>query len=299
MKVTLDLDKLLAEQKISLQDYHKLQELAAFSMTTLAFNILAGFGVIAVCAAALVLVPSALTAIVLGLCIFLASLGFFNSQWDVLANIGVLLGALLFTGGIIGVDGGTCRSFFAATAIFALIGIGLRSHLLIVLAILALSTTLGAQAGYAFATYFFGINEPFLVIVVFTLLSAGFYASAKKLPPEYQSLAITAAKTSVFMVNMGFWIASLWGEHFPRLGWSLSAGAFAVLWALALVAAGIFAWQQKRRWLLNTACVFGGIHLYTQWFERLGATPLGVLCAGLLALVFAIALRALNKGERK
>ena len=40
--------------------------------------------------------------------------------------------------------------------------------------------------------------------------------------------------------------------------------------------------------------VFGGIHFYTQWFERLGASPATVLVAGLLALTFAFALRTLN-----
>jgi len=36
------------------------------------------------------------------------------------------------------------------------------------------------------------------------------------------------------------------------------------------------------------------MHFYTQWFERLGASAQTVLIAALLALGFAIGLRALN-----
>jgi hypothetical protein len=46
--------------------------------------------------------------------------------------------------------------------------------------------------------------------------------------------------------------------------------------------------------LVNVVAVFGGIHFYTQWFERLGASAETVLIAGLLALGFAVGLRALN-----
>jgi len=45
---------------------------------------------------------------------------------------------------------------------------------------------------------------------------------------------------------------------------------------------------------VNTVAVFGAIHFYAQWFERLGASPGSVLTAGLLALILAIGLRALN-----
>jgi hypothetical protein len=53
--------------------------------------------------------------------------------------------------------------------------------------------------------------------------------------------------------------------------------------------------RANRRWVVNVATVFGAIHFYTQWFERLGATPVSVLVAGLLALGIAVALRYFNK----
>jgi iron complex transport system permease protein len=75
----------------------------------------------------------------------------------------------------------------------------------------------------------------------------------------------------------------------------IPAAAFSILWAVALLATGIWAVQVNRRWLVNLVAVFAGIHFYTQWFERLGATPLSVLLGGLVILASAFALWALNR----
>ena len=69
---------------------------------------------------------------------------------------------------------------------------------------------------------------------------------------------------------------------------------FSIGWAIALIAVSIWAWKANRRWVINIAAVFGGIHFYTQWFEHLGADPITVLISGLLALGFALGLRAMN-----
>jgi iron complex transport system permease protein len=47
--------------------------------------------------------------------------------------------------------------------------------------------------------------------------------------------------------------------------------------------------------LVNLVAVFAGIHFYTQWFERLGATPLSVLIGGLAMLASAVALWMFNR----
>ena len=74
MKVTLDLDQLLADGKITRAEYEKLGAMAAKSTGSLAFNILIGFGVIAVSGAALALLPAPATAIVIGLCVLVSGL---------------------------------------------------------------------------------------------------------------------------------------------------------------------------------------------------------------------------------
>ena len=61
-----------------------------------------------------------------------------------------------------------------------------------------------------------------------------------------------------------------------------------------LIGAALWAMRANRRWLVNIVAVFGAIHFYTQWFERLGATPLSVLLGGLLMLAFALALWGFN-----
>jgi hypothetical protein len=75
----------------------------------------------------------------------------------------------------------------------------------------------------------------------------------------------------------------------------IPATVFSVLWAVALLGAGIWAVQVNRRWLVNLVAVFAGIHFYTQWFERLGATPLSVLLGGLVMLASAFALWMFNR----
>jgi hypothetical protein len=41
---------------------------------------------------------------------------------------------------------------------------------------------------------------------------------------------------------------------------------------------------------VNMAATFAGIHFYTQWFERLRATPEMVIAAGVIAIAFAFGL---------
>ena len=75
----------------------------------------------------------------------------------------------------------------------------------------------------------------------------------------------------------------------------IPAMAFSVMWAVALLGAGFWAVGANRRWLVSLVTVFSGIHFYTQWFERLGATPLSVLLGGLVMLASALALWLFNR----
>jgi hypothetical protein len=46
--------------------------------------------------------------------------------------------------------------------------------------------------------------------------------------------------------------------------------------------------RNGRRFLVNTVATFAGIHFYTQWFERLGATPLTVIAGGAVAILLGL-----------
>jgi hypothetical protein len=297
MKITLDIDQLLSEGAITQAEYEKLIGLAAKSTGSLAFNILIGFGVIAVSGAALALVPAPATAIVIGLLILVAGLALLRSgreQLKVLSNICILVGALMAGGGVVTEFKGSLASILSVTAIFAVASIFARSTLLAVLATLMLSASIGAKTGYFHASYFLVIQEPTITVILFSLLAIGLYQLSKRLSFEYERISLASARTGVFLVNFGFWVGSLWGERSDSREVIISDSYFAVLWAIVLIVTAIWSWKSNRRWVLNTVATFGGIHFYTQWFEHLGASPGTVLIAGLLALGFAVGLRSMN-----
>ena len=318
MKVTLDLSKLLEQGKLTPAEADRLRALAADDTGALAINILVGFGIVAVSVGAVALVPTPLTALIIGLVVFAAGLAFTllgKERWTLLGQICLVVGALMFCGAVLAIGKGALAAMLIVTAALAGAAIVARSSLLMVAAVLALGACLGARSGYWHATYMLAIYEPLITIVLFGLLALGTYYLSKSLPADYERLALMAARTSVFMVNFGFWIGSLWGDDLLLIR-SLRGGnpgipsnlhmfqsnlqtippvAFVVGWAVVLVGTGIWAVQENRRWVVNIVAVFAAIHFYTQWFERLGLDPMSVLVGGLLMLAFAIGLWMFNK----
>lgn len=295
MKYLLDLDKLLEEKKISSEEHTRLKGYSMQDTGSLAFNILVSFGVIAVSGASIVLAPTPYTPIILGILISFIGLSPLRQieKWQLFTQICTLIGALLLAGGILWQFAGETSAWIVVTLLFATVGVILQSGLLIALAVLSLSCTLGSETMYNHASYFLVIDKPTMTIITFSILAVLTYLGSLHLPSNYQRLAIVASRTSLFLINLGFWIGSLWGDVFHN-GSSISDVTFAVIWALMLIGTGAWAVYANRRWALNICAVFAAIHLYTQWFEHLGATPESVLIAGILALAFAIGLRSLN-----
>ncbi len=312
MKITLDISKLVEEGKLTREEADKLTALAAHDTGSLGVNILIGFGVVAIAAGAVALVPTPLTAVSLGLALFAAGCAIVLNrvqQWILLGQICLVIGALMFGGGVIAYGAGSLASMLIVTAAFALAAIAARSSLLMALAVLAASACLGARTGYSNAVYSLAIFEPTLTVVLFSALALIAYQASQRLPAGYERLAITAARTSLLLINFGFWVGSLWGDPLMLLrsmnakDTSLAsmtktvipAAVFSILWAVVLLGAGIWAVQVNRRWLVNLVAVFAGIHFYTQWFEHLGATPLSVLLGGVVMLASAFALWMFNR----
>lgn len=307
MKVTLDLDRLLSQRQIDQPEYDRLRLLSQAGTTKLAFNVLVAFGVIAVAGATLALLPTAATAVALGAAIGVAGLALVQQrarQRQLLAVACVVTGALLFGGGIVKLGDGSVAAFAIVAVVFASAAMAVRSGLMASLAVLALSCCLGARTGYLHATYMLGIEAPVYTIALFSFLAALLHWLVPRVAIAYRGPMSAAMRTSVFLVNFGFWVASLWGDRsaLARAGidvawWSApgEARAFAVLWALALLAAAVWAWKRDRRWLVNVVAVFAAIDFYTQWFEWLGATPWSVLLAGLAALALAVCLTSFNR----
>lgn len=314
MKVVLDVDKLLAQRLISPDEHARLKKFAAEDTGSLAFNILIGFGVIATVVGALAFFPSPAAVILSGL--ILAAAGVYlrathRNAWGLLGWILLLVGSLGASGGIIYLTKGGTEGLLVVTILCLLGGAFARSGLLVALSVLALSATVGAAMAYSHAAYFLIIQQPTATVVLFALLSWGAYMLSLRLPSPYQPLALVFARTSLFLVNFGFWVGSLWGDRvwlrayrYHGLGWGLHSAreipdwVFAIGWAVALAATGVWAARRNRRWVVNLVAVFGAIHFYTQYFERLGASPAKILIAGLTALGIAFAIVKYNKGFR-
>ena len=312
MKITLDISRLVEEGKVTPEEAQRLIALASRETGSLAINILIGFGVVAIAAGVVALVPTPLTAVTLGLALTAAGFAVLVSrvkQWDVLGQICLVIGALMLCGGVIAFGEGSLAAMLIVTAVLALIAAAARSSLLTVLAVLAASACLGAKAGYAHAMYSLAIFEPTLTIVLFSALAFAAYQVSKRLPADYERIALAAARTAILLVNFGFWIGSLWGDPlflFSRMAGKARAAprledvviphtVFSIAWAVVLIAAALWAMRINRRWLVNVAAIFGAIHFYTQWFETLGATPVSVLLGGLMMLAIALALWAFNR----
>lgn len=309
MKILLDLSKLVEAGQLTAAEAERLKQLASQDTGSLGINILIGFGVMAVASGGVAMVPTPLTAIALG---FVLSAGGFAvplnrlKQWAVLGDICLVIGALMFCGGVVAYGDGSLASILITTAALAAVGILARSSLLTSLAVLAASACLGARTGYSHALYSLAIFEPTLTIALFSLLAYAAYRVSKELRADYERIALAACRTSILLINFGFWIGSLWGDPLLLLRglnnrqatWRdviIPDYAFSIAWALVLVAAGAWAVQVNRRWLVNVVAIFGAIHFYTQWFERLGATPVTVFLGGLAMLAIALALWSFNR----
>jgi hypothetical protein len=317
MKITLDLSKLVEEGKLTQPEAERLKGLAAHDTGSLGINILIGFGIVAVSAGIVALVPTPLAGAAVGAAMFALGLALTLTraeQWSLLAQICVVIGALIAAAGGIALGEGSLASLVAVTVALACAALLARSSLLIAAAVLLLAACLGARSGYWHATYSVTIYEPALTVVLFSFVALAAYLSSKRLAADYERLALTAARTSIFLVNFGFWIGSLWGDRlllFRSLSGEAAKGAaraaytvvipdwvFGAVWAIALIGVGVWGAMVNRRWVVNVAAVFAAIHFYTQWFERLGATPLAILLGGLILLGVAFGLWSFNRRTR-
>jgi iron complex transport system permease protein len=317
VKVTLDLSTLLQDGAITPEEYDRLVRLGRQDTGRSLIDVLIGFGVIAVSGGALALLPTVLTGIILGGVLMATGIGLFLSrrpQWSVLANICVLVAALLLGSGIIllsqgiarfdanpGLDRSAAMSLPVAclivTTLLAASAALARSSLLAALAVLMLCNVPGGDEFYEHAAN--ALTRPLATVVLFASLALAAYLASRTVRNEWQHLASTVARTAIFLVNLGFFSGSLWGDDLSGLhvspGTAIPPAAFAVGWAVALFGVAFWAGRAGRRWLLNLAAAFGGIHFCVQWFAHLGATPVSVLTAGVIVLVFAMILWQINR----
>lgn len=293
MKITLDLDTLVAEGKLTSAEAERLKTYAAADTGQLGINVLLGLGAAAVAVGLGVLVPAVETIIVLGAVLFLA--GFVLrllhvEQWSIFAQIVMVVGALALSGGLFALDGEQLWVRVALMLGLAIAGVAARSGLLVSLAVLAFAATVMIDADPWTPTHYLTT-----AIILLSVLTLALYILSLRLPPVYERLAIIAMRTAILLVNAAFFIGSVFGDD--TLGWP--SLYFSIAWALALLAFGIWAVFANRRWVVNIVAIFGAVHFFTQWFMALGAQPLSILGGGLLLIGFGLGLAWFNRVYRK
>jgi hypothetical protein len=321
MKIVLDITRLVQDGKLTAEEAERLRALAARDTSGLAINMLMSFGAIAVAAGVLAFKPSWEMTGVLGVTLVLIGFvvtNYYFVQWGLLGTANVVVGALMTSGGVIGMLDGRFIGFAFSAVLLVMLAIAVRSGLLMALSPLALAGALGSSTGYFHASYLLIVREPMITILVFALLALVGYLASRQVAAVYERLALIFARVSLVLVNFGFWVGSLWGDYpgeswvhgelyakpadfwKTRQAWRAAAlhvpdVAFVILWAALIIGIGIWAARVNRRWVVNMAAVFGAIHFYTQWFERLGAAPGSIIVAGLIVVAVAVGLWRYNR----
>lgn len=321
MKIVLDITKLVEDGELTQAEAERLKKLAARDTGSLAINILLSIGVIAIAAGIFALEPSEESVIAIG--VVLAGLGlvirhYREQQWGLLGSANILVGALAVSGGLLLLTEGHIAAFLFVAFVLLALGVVTKSGLLVGLSPFALAGALGSSTGYWHASYLLIVREATITILVFALAAAIAFQLSKRLSSQYERLALVFSRVSLVFVNLGFWVGSLWGNYpgeswlrssmyqsstsffeyqreLQESPWFISADVFAALWAVGLLALGAWGAMRNRRVAVNTAAVFGSIHFYTQWFERLGTTPETLIAAGVIAVAIAVGLWKYNR----
>lgn len=292
MKITLDITDLVAKGHLSEAEAARLKGFAVQDTGALGVNVLMAFGAVAISAGIGVLVPSVYTAIALGALFF--GVGFAltlakEQRWGVFAQVCMVIGALGFAGGISALVSGNVWVNIGLTLLIGAAAVVARSGLLAAVAVLAATATVGT----AFSGWETTGGATIITIVVLAVIAIGLYQLALRLP-AYERLAIIGARTATFMINVVFLFGSIFGDTVT----GVRGEVFAVVWAVLLLGIGFWGVRAGRRWVVNTAAVFGAIHALVQWFFYLGASPGSILGGGVLLLVFGFALKTLNDRQK-
>lgn len=289
MKVMLDLDELVRQGKLNASEAERLKAFALQETNTLGSNIFLAFGIVAVVAGAGVLLPTLETALILGGMLFALGLGLTIAKvdrWAVFAQIVMVIGALVLGAAIIALAGESLLVKLALAAGLAVTAVIATSGLLAGLAMLMLGAAIMTGADMWEPTSYLAVT-----IAIFSALVLALYIVSLRLEPVYERLAIIAMRTGILVINLAFLCGSLFGDS--MLG--LDSLVFTVGWAVALILLGVWAVFANRRWVVNSAAVFGSIHFFTQWFIALGAQPFSILVGGLLLIGFGLGLARFNQ----
>jgi len=299
MKVTLDPDALLAEGKISREEYRKIMVLSQKSTGSHALGILVSFGVLAVALGIGIIIPHYMTAVVLGAALSVAGFCLHHDPSRGSLTVSSILlsaGTLVFSGGLLAGTGHHSLVLATLSIILAVISLTISSSLLAALSPLYLAAAIGTSSAYEYASYYVIVSAPTVTVLLFSLLAYGAWKTRLILSPDDTRIVIVFARVCLLLVNIGFWVGSFWGGAYsPGSMGQIQPIVFTVIWALALLTTASWAARTNLRWTVNLCAVFGAILFYTKYFTYLSANPFSLLLAGLTAIGIAMTIAAINR----
>jgi hypothetical protein len=212
---------------------------------------------------------------------------------------------------------GWSKSLYFLYAAAALAGLGYLTDVRLVtaLAIVPFAQLLDTSTGYFHAVYVFYSPESALSILQMTVLMVICLLIVRHRPERIGRHARILAILTFITANLCALVGSLWGDYVGETLWGpkladfsgddrwaqfdaartafrdsvlyISADAFSIFWAVALVVMIIYAAWRAHRGLFNTALTFAAIHAYTQFFESFGDQPFAYVVGGLAAIPLA------------
>jgi len=265
------------------------QEQAVHEPMSIVFNVLVGLGVLATAGGAWGLLPSPGTGIILGFA--LSAAGIFCSashekQWEVLGMMLMLVGTITAAISIIALTDEGVIGYLIAPVLFLVVSVLGKSGSLAGLAAWSIFHASHVIFGIEFEHKLF----PTITIILFAALSLGAYHLSRVFASDYKRLAIIFSRTSLLVVNVGFWIGSVGDSGRDSL-------LFLTAWAVALVGTGVWAAKNDKRWVVNLSILFGIIAIFSQLFARDildwdDIDDIGYLIASVLFLVVSVLVKS-------
>jgi iron complex transport system permease protein len=319
--VTLDLEALVKSGALTEAEARRLAAMAVPSRAvSTVVQVLCILGALALSMGVVVLDPS----MTLGLFLALAALGF--ASWVQMAgkdDLSVLGDGMAIAGtaglaGWFGLQFGEAMPAVAVNGIMTLFTLAsalwFRSRFLIAFVPLGLAAMIGSGTAYWHASYAIFISESLVTVLLFGAIAVVLFKIAPSLNALRAGQAVIAARVSWILMNFGFWVGSLWGDHvgdhFVEVwsgteksweemnAWRETAlyipdWVFIIAWAAASLAT-IFL-LKSNRFAVNAGITFLAINAYTQFFERFYDSPFALILGGASLIAFAWGLFLFDK----
>jgi hypothetical protein len=312
-RITLDLDALVADGRLTAADAERLAGMAmpGRGISTV-IQVLYILGALGLAGGVMALKPDpvtgmALAALAIGFAVFAQAtkredLGLLGTAMGICGTVGLC--------GSIGLQFGESLSALAVngilTAITLAVALLLRSRFLAALVPLGIAALLGSSSEYWHASYAIIVKESAITVIAFAILSGILFLGAQRLRDAWSQMATVAGRVSWLLMNFGFWVGSLWGDHVgdgfvpeatdgsPNLE-AFRAGAFFIpewvfIFGWAAVSVLTIVFMHRNRFAVNASITFLAINVYTQFFEWFGGSAFVMLTGGVTLLAFAFGL---------